>query len=87
MAAIPGFMPIARKICESLGLEPTECKRIIVDIPCDGLVKVYVEKYMDGTYIDEFGVQCQAAQAAGAVQIVETPAAEMDSKVNFREFL
>ena len=42
-AMLYGQCELAEKICEAVGISAENAKRIIVDIPCDDWVKVYVE--------------------------------------------
>ncbi len=40
------------QLCEKLGLEPKNVNRIIIDIPSDGLVTVYVKQFGTEALLD-----------------------------------
>ena len=41
-----------RKLCKALDLNPSITKRIIIDIPADGIVIAYVEQFTSEKFLD-----------------------------------
>lgn len=52
MAAITGFF-IGKDFCKVLGLDPSTVRRLVIDVKCDDVVKVYVDRYLQSSETDE----------------------------------
>jgi hypothetical protein len=62
----PGYMA-GVKLLKSLGIDADQCvTRVIVDIPCDGIIKVYVQRHLTVAETDDF-----CATVAGCKVVVE----------------
>lgn len=52
MAGITLGIDAIKRLCGALDLNPLVVRRIIIDIPADGVVVVYVEQFMSGEFLD-----------------------------------
>lgn len=68
MAAITGFS-VAKDLCKVLGLDPRKVSRIVLDVQCDDVVKVYVSSYLQSTEVDGFLLLLGGASSKGLVRI------------------
>ena len=52
MSKMTGKQKVIAEWLEKIGIDPNSARRVVIDIPCDGAVVVYIEAYGDSSIFE-----------------------------------
>lgn len=63
----------ASELCEVLGIDPSRCKRLVIDMPADSPVVAYAEMYVTHSSVSAIKRVLQVSPRRPIVEVVEVP--------------